>query len=127
VCACRLKDEENGGTMVASGTNSFEDDAAGVLGQSPQEESEDEKRNDRFHGFGGFQYFSICRDEHRSRWRHDGWGVGMGNELRMAFHDHHRGSRYYWHRLYDETKVEILKGNNISYQTIPGASCFFHR
>jgi hypothetical protein len=45
----------------------------------------------------------------------------------MAFHDHHRGSRYFWHRLYDETKVEILKGNNISYQTIPGASCFFHR
>ena len=34
-----------------------------------------------------------------------GGGWGWGYELRMVFYDHYRDSRYFWHRLFDETKV----------------------
>lgn len=71
-------------------------------------EEEDEKINDGFNGFVCFQYFSMFPDG-QSRWWHDGWWLGMGNELRMVFYDHYRDSRYFGYRLYDETKVKILK------------------
>ena len=37
----------------------------------------------------------------------------MGNELRMVFYDYYRDSRYFRYRLYDETKVIIMKGQQI--------------
>ena len=67
----------------------------------------------------------MCPDEPRSRWWHDGWWLGVGNELRMVYCDHyHRDSRYFGYRLYDETKVKIRKGKKIHYKTILGASYF---
>ena len=53
-------------------------------------------------------YFLWLRpDGHRPRWWHDGWWLGVGNDLRMVFYDHYRDSRYFGYRFYDETKVTL--------------------
>jgi hypothetical protein len=43
----------------------------------------------------------------------------------MGLYNHYRDSRYFWYRLYDETKIKTERAKNISYKTILGASCFF--
>lgn len=70
----------------------------------------DEKSNVCFNGLVGFYCFGICPEDRRSRWWHDGWWLGLGNELRMDFCRHYRLYRYFWYRLYDEAKV--VKGEH---------------
>jgi hypothetical protein len=35
------------------------------------------------------------------------WGWGMGYGLWRGVRDHYRDSRYFWCRIYDETKVKM--------------------
>jgi hypothetical protein len=43
----------------------------------------------------------------------------------MGTYNRYRDSHYFWHRLYDETKIKTERTKDIFHETILSASCFF--